>query len=82
MPRETVKSSLRLSVSDEPLFAERPEKSASRRENFCFSHFHSFVLNREPRSRRVILNAGNNRFGPILPETAYCICFTSAFYSS
>ena len=55
MPRETVKRSLRLSVSDEPLFAERPEKSASRRENFCVSHFHSFGIIREPRSRRVLL---------------------------
>ena len=42
MPRETVKSSLGLSVSDEPLFAERTEKSASREENSLRLSF-SFV---------------------------------------
>ena len=33
-------------------------------------------------TRGAVLNAGNNRFGPVLPGTAYCICFTSATYSS
>ena len=65
MPRETVKSSLRLSVSDEPLFAEKAAGKVLRRGKFSASL--AFIRSLAG-GRRV--ERGNNHFGPILPVTA------------
>ena len=61
MPRETVKSSLRLSVSDEPLFAEKAAGKVLRRGKFSASL--AFIRS----LAGVVLNAAIITLAPFYP---------------